>query len=165
MQVCRLSDGLLSIPLWASSFFAFLASPLWQSTHSIVRCGSLLRRSLSTRYPLYLSFARTGGGAPAHPSPSLAGRGGGLCNDFISDSSAWHVTHVLGVAAKMSELQNVTRNRARQITKGFRNVFMKTSESYQAFKGYPREIDVSTELNHWSFLGFIHSVVKYPLRV
>jgi len=49
---------------------------------------------------LYISSALTGGGAPAHPSPSLGGNWGGLYIDFMICSFVWQVMQLLGFAAK-----------------------------------------------------------------
>jgi hypothetical protein len=61
-----------------------------------------------------MSSGRTGGGAPAHPSPSPAGMGGGLCRDFIKESLVWHMMQLFVSAAKHIELQNRKMKMARK---------------------------------------------------
>ena len=115
----------------SSSFFISFAFPLWQRTHPILKCGSLFSRSLSTTYPLYISSGRTGGGAPAHPSPVLGGKEGGLCIDFIRESLVWHITQLFVTAAKLTRLKS---RKTRRIKKGMNFRWLLTKPPKVEFK-------------------------------
>jgi hypothetical protein len=52
---------------------------------------------------LYISSALTGGGAPAHPSPSPAGIAGGLNRAFKTPSFVWQIWQLFGPAAIVND--------------------------------------------------------------
>ena len=77
--------------------------PLWQNWQPMEKWGSFPINSLSTRYPMYICSALTGGGAPAHPSPSLALMAGGLYKAFRTDSFVWQILQLFVLSAMVDD--------------------------------------------------------------
>jgi len=62
-----------------------------------------------------MSSGRTGGGAPAHPSPACVSMTGGLYSAFMAESLVWQVMQLLLSTATVEEDSEAKkRSRARK---------------------------------------------------